>query len=63
MVRRDHHQATINGEDMVSIDTDGNPEDTFEDQLIDEDKKTAEFKIRVGDKALLGEQTPHPVHD
>jgi hypothetical protein len=49
-------RATINGEDMVSIDADGDIEDAFSDQTIKADK-TAEFKIRVGPKALLGEQT------
>ena len=49
-------RATINGEDMVSIDADGAAEADFTPQIIKGDK-TAEFKIRVGSKALLGEQT------
>ena len=48
-------RATINGEEMISI-ADGAVEAEFTDQLIKPDN-TAEFKIRVGAKALLGEQT------
>ena len=57
--------ATINGEDMYTVGTDGTVDmvgegdaavPTFKEQEADEDDK-AEFKIRVGAKALLGEQT------
>ena len=48
--------ATINGEDMNTIDANGNEETSFTRQTIDVDG-AAEFKIRVGNGALLGEQT------
>ena len=57
-------RATINGEDMYTVGDDGvdmvgegdDATPTFKQQDPDEDK-TAEFKIRVGSGALLGEQT------
>ena len=49
-------RVTVNGADMYTLDDDGNPEAAFETQEP-EDDGTAEFKVRVGDGALLGEQT------